>query len=118
MPVSFLTHQDRQIFFIDYSGLKRKEDMMKTLKEAVSMAAETEGPLRTLIDISNASGSPEWLEESKKQGKEIRDKAEKTAIIGVTGIKKILLMGYNTVVGGRVKPFNSKDEALAYLSKD
>lgn len=118
MPVSFITHQDKKIFFIDYSGLKKKEDMMLTLQQAVAMAKESDEPLRTLIDMSNASGSQEWMEESKKQGQAIKDKAMKTAIIGVSGVKKVLLIGYNAVVGGRVKPFNTKEEALNYLTKD
>ena len=118
MPTSFIDYQGKKILFIDYSGLKKKEEMLDTLYQAVELANQSSERLRTLIDITDSSGSQEWMEESKKQGKEMREKAEKTAIVGVKGVKKVLLMGYNTVVGGRVKPFSTKESALAYLNGD
>ena len=89
MPTSFINYQGRKILFIDYRGLKKKEEMLSTLQEAVVLANDTPDKLRTLIDITDSSGSPEWMEESKRQGKAIREKAEKTAIVGVKGVKKV-----------------------------
>ena len=119
MPVSFLTSNGKKVFLIDYSGLKKKEEMLANLYEAIKVF-ESAGDEKflVLIDITDAAGSPEWMEESKKYGKQMGPKTLKSAIAGVTGIKKVLLMGYNAVVGGRVKPFNTKEAALDYLTRD
>ena len=39
------------------------------------------------------------------------------AAIGVSGLKKILLQGYNLVVKDKIVPFNTMDEALNYLTR-
>lgn len=118
MPASFIEHKGKKILFIDYHGLIKKEDMMKTLDESMELFKELDEKARTLIDITDAAGSKEWMDESKKRGKAVSDKVHKSAIVGVTGIKKVLLMGYNAVAGGRVKPFDTKEQALDYLSSD
>lgn len=59
-----------------------------------------------------------------KRTKEINEnyghKISKRAVLGITGIKKILLAGYNKVSGKGVKaiPFDTKEEALEYLVSD
>ena len=119
MPVSFLSNNNKKVLHIDYSGLKKKEEMMETLQEVVKIF-ESSGDERflVLIDITDSAGHQEWMEESKKYGKRMGPKTIKSAIVGVTGLKKVLLMGYNAVVGGRVKPYGSKEAALDYLTKD
>ncbi|MFY0690097.1 MAG: hypothetical protein JXQ90_23190 [Cyclobacteriaceae bacterium] len=43
----------------------------------------------------------------------------KGAILGVTGIKKILLQGYNSFSGSKVLvPFDTIEEAVEYVTKD
>ena len=118
MPASFIEHKGKKILLIDYRGLKKKDEMIATLHEAIGLYAESTEPLRTLIDMTDAAGNSEWMNESKKYGKQVGDKTLKSAIIGITGIKKVLLMGYNSVVKGRLKPFDTKEQALAYLVSD
>lgn len=117
MPVSVIHHQGKEILHVDYSGLTKKEDMMATLKEVVDFYEKSPGNILAFIDMTDAAGNSEWMKESKKYGKQVGDKSMKSAIIGITGIKKVLLMGYNAVVNGRLKPFNTKEEALNYLVK-
>lgn len=118
MPVSIIDHQGVRVLFIDYSGMKKKEEMIGTLHEAVEIIEIQPDKIRTLIDLTDAAGSSEWMNESKKYGKQVGDKTLKSAIVGITGMKKVLLMGYNAVVNGRLKPFDTKEQALAYLVKD
>ncbi len=118
MPVSVIEHQGVKILFVDYSGMKKKEEMISTLHEVVEFFENYPDKIRTLIDLTDAAGNSEWMNESKKYGKQVGDKTIKSAIIGITGMKKVLLMGYNAVVNGRLKPFDTKEQALAYLVKD
>ena len=64
------------------------------------------------------SGSTEFMQRAKQLGKEIFDsRTSKSAVLGVTGIKKILLNGYNMIVKNKLEPFDTKEEALEYLVK-
>jgi len=118
MSASLITYQGRKILFVDYQGLKKNEEMLSTLHQAVGIADQSPEKLRTLIDITNSCENQEWMKESKRVGKEMREKAEKTAIVGVQGVRKVLQMGYNTAVGGKVKSFTTKEAALAYLNAE
>jgi len=118
MPASFIEYKGKKVLLIDYRGLKKKEEMIKTLHESIALYEKSPEKLRTLIDVTDAAGNSEWMNESKKYGKQVGDKTLRSAIIGVTGIKKVLLMGYNSVVKGRLKPFDTKEQALDYLTSD
>lgn len=117
MPVSFIVHKGKKILYIDYSGIKKREEMIANLHEAVRQYKQTPENLRTLINVTDAAASKEWMAESKKYGKDLSGQTIKGAIIGVTGVKKILLQAYNAVSQGSLKPFESKDEALDYLAE-
>lgn len=51
-----------------------------------------------------------------KYGQEIvHPKLGKGAILGVSGLKRVLLDGYNQFIGGDLEPFESEEEAKDYL---
>ena len=54
---------------------------------------------------------------AEEQGKEIEPRIEKSAMIGIEGIRHILIAAYNRVTGaGSVqKLFDSREEALEWL---
>jgi len=59
------------------------------------------------------------MERSKQLGAEVfKVKTEKGAVLGVTGIKKVLLNAYNMVAGEKLRAFDSEEEAKEYLVKD
>lgn len=91
--------------------------MIETLHAGVQLFRDhPEKKFRVLINVTNAGGSKEWMDESKKYGKELARRTIKSAVLGVTGIKKVLLMGYNSVVAkGMMKPFDTEKAALDYL---
>jgi hypothetical protein len=56
------------------------------------------------------------MERLQVLGKEVIErKTKKGALIGVMGIKKLLLKGYNIFTGGSLKAFNNEESALEYL---
>jgi hypothetical protein len=114
--VGFITHKGKQVLFSDYSHCNDKWDMIKMLEAAASHFKQSEGNLLVLIDATNAKGSSEYMDALKKYQKEIFDpNTHKGAIIGVTGLKKVLLQGLNLVANKKMTPFNSKEEALDFL---
>ncbi len=116
MPTNFISHQGHQIIFIDYSSCKTKDELISTLKDAEIFVKKVPGKALTLSDFTGTHGSSEFMSEAKRAGRETFDsKVEKAATIGITGIKKVLLSGYNLVVKNKISAFETKDKALEYL---
>ena len=56
------------------------------------------------------------MKKANELGKEIFDsRTEKSAALGITGIRKILLQAYNSIMKNKLVPFDDKNEALDYL---
>lgn len=105
--------------YIDYTQCKSVEDTLKVLELVKDEYLKTKDKLITLNNFEGAFGSTEYMKKASKYANEIfNDKTSKNAAIGITGIKKILLQGYNAVVKDKVHQFNTKEEALDFLTAD
>lgn len=119
MPVSTIQHKDKQIVLIDYTSCESKEEMIRTLREAADLFRTFPDKVLSLSDFSGAFGSKEFMAETKRLSVDIfRSKTKKAAAIGVTGIKKVLLASFNAFSVNKLTPFDTKEEALEYLTKE
>lgn len=116
MGMSYIEHKGKKVLFVDYSGCKTSEDMVALLDKVREEFLNTSGKFLTLNNFNNTFGTQEFMDKANRYGKEIFDeRTEKTAVLGITGIKKILLTGYNQFVKNKQKPFSTKEAALDYL---
>jgi len=102
---------------IDYTHCKNTDEMIKVLEDVRREFEKPGGPYLTLNDFTGTFGSSEFMNTAKKYKELFDNKTLKTAILGITGIKKILLNGYNAFVRKKQMPFDTKEEALEYLVK-
>lgn len=116
MRVEWISHKGKKILFINYSEIKSQGEMLEVLNESLKIIREASGTILALSDMTNASVGPDFMKEAKEKGKELAGKAEKTAILGITGLKSMLLKGYNLFTGETMKPFSTREEALDYLA--
>lgn len=118
MSITYIPHKGKQIMYIDYSQCKTVEQTLEVLEAVKREYEKTDGQILTLNNFEGAFGSSEYMKKANEYGKEIFNKrTAKNAALGVSGIKKILLHGYNAVVKDKIKPFNTKEEALDYLAE-
>lgn len=116
MPVKLINHKSKEILLLDYSDCKTLEEMLTVLNDGVDLVRTLPGKGLHLIDITNAYGSRKYMEALKEAGKEVfNEKAGKVAIVGVKGVKKVLLMGYNKIAKIKLVPFETREEAMDYL---
>ena len=115
MKVQWITHKGKKILFSDYSNVKNQDELFEIMKESLRMQDETTDKILGLVDMTNASVGPEFMKEAKEQGKSQLHKRDKSAVLGITGLKAMLLKGYNLFSGDSAKPFATKEEALDYL---
>jgi hypothetical protein len=116
--IEFITNNGKTILSVDYSKCKDKWQMIELLEATVDHYRNSTSKLLTLSDFNNVKGSSEFMDTAKRLNREVLDeKTEKGAVIGVTGLKKVLLQGYNLVATQKLVPFDSKDEAIGYLTQ-
>jgi hypothetical protein len=118
MNPKWINHQGKRILYVDYSGCKNTDDMISMLQKAIV----EESKMKNGLTLANFEGccaiTTEYMNEAKKLGKEIRnEKVAKTALLGITGIRKVLLQGYQMFTGNkRTVAFSSEKEALNWLT--
>jgi hypothetical protein len=118
MSVSYITHNNKKVLFIEYKECKTVEDTLHVLDEIKEEFFKTSGVWLTLHDMSVGYGSNEFMKRANQYAKNYyNSRPAKNAAIGATGLKKILLQGYNLIVKDKIVPFDTMEEALEYLTK-
>lgn len=114
---SWIQRNGKKILFVKYSGLSQQQ-MLEALNEQFEMIEAEPGKVLTFSDFNNSTVNSEFMNAAKTYGKALGDKIEKTALIGINGVKKILLNGYNAFTKNPAYPFETETEAIAFLTKD
>lgn len=84
--------------------------MIKVLNEVKKEYEKTTEMFISDADFRGTYGTSEFLKEAQKAAKEIIDnRTSKTAFLGVTGIKKILLQSYNAFIKHKMVHFDTKE---------
>ena len=116
MRIEWLTHKGKRILFVVFDGTNTEEFAAQVEKyEKVVLAEPNQVLLITdFTKINPMPGSMKVLEESGKRV--TRHKAERAAVLGVSGARNLFLTTYLLVTGQKnVKTFNDKDDALEWL---
>jgi hypothetical protein len=120
MSVQWKEHQGKTYLSVDYRGCKSQQDMIETFEQQLTeMRAVRAAGGRTLL-LSNFTGAAvgsDLMSRIKEAGKERGQQSlAKNAILGITGLKSILLKGFIAYTGlHNVKPFDNEAAALDWL---
>jgi len=79
------------------------------------MIAERGEKVLVLADVRDSFASPDFMARLKETGKQVKPVMEKQAIVGITGLKAILLDAYNRFTESASKPFSTQEEAKEWL---
>jgi|GEM_PF-1281090 len=116
---SVITYKEQEIVFYDYSGLKKEDEMIEVMNDGIEYSKKVDQSKKYLIltDISNAFATPGFTEANTELQKEFGHLIGRSAVVGISAGKKILLAGVNKIVGDdkAAKPFNTLEEAKEYL---
>jgi dihydroxyacetone kinase len=116
MDVKWIDHKGKNILYIDYRGVIEQSDSIKLLRKAIEIEKNSNGNLLILQNFEGTFANNEYMTEVKKLGKEVKDKVLKNAIVGISGIKKILFSAYVSISGERnIKTFESEEEGKEWL---
>ncbi len=118
MSIEWIDHKGKKILYINYAGLTPKEELDQ-IEKATQMLVDTKIKENlTLSDLRGALIDKEFMDSSQEHGKISRNYTRKAAVLGVEGVRKILLRAVNSFSGNPREPFSTIEEAMDWLVKD
>lgn len=117
MPVSYITHKGKEILHVDFKDIKNKTVVLGEIDEMAKFYRESTKEILLLLDVRGTFTDPEVMDKLKSYGKTVfKGKSRKRAILGVSGVKKLLLKAYSTVTNTSLAAFEDIEEAKDYLA--
>lgn len=118
MSVTKIQYKGKEITYNDCRLLAPVE-IVANINKVAEMAEATPGGLRVLTDMRNVPINFHIFEEIKVIGDEVfRHTVNTSAILGIMGIKRILLEIYLKFSDDKIIPFTTMEEAMDFLVED
>ncbi|MEO9483443.1 MAG: hypothetical protein ABJG47_08370 [Ekhidna sp.] len=115
MPgIQKIEYKGKEIVYVDYRG-QSETKMLETAASLREFLISDPGYHLRLVNISNTPATRKFTAYIRELGKESKDVPVKGAVVGITGAKKVLLSGYNRLLGGAMRPFDDEETAKEYL---
>ncbi|WP_109829414.1 hypothetical protein [Reichenbachiella versicolor] len=117
MAIENLQVGGRNILYANFEGMKSEDELLAQAAYTVQTLKVAEGCRFFLANFKEASVNAKFMAHIKKDAKTLLTRYPiVTAIIGIDGLKQILVQGYIRFTGSKLKIFKTKEEALQYLA--
>lgn len=118
MEVTWIQHKNSKVLFSNYDGCITADEMINILNTEKNILLQQHEKVLVMSNYQNSFGSPRYMKEVVRVGKLVlKQKIDKTAVLGINGVKKILFNAYlNYSKQNNVRAFFSKEEALEWLT--
>jgi hypothetical protein len=115
MSANWIDYKGKKIIYIDYMGMN-KDHMTEMIKKATQMILDAKSEeVLSLSNVTDCFFDKELLEVIKNQGAISLPHCKKAAVVGVTGIRSVLLSAANAFWPKARKPFDTVEEAKDWL---
>ena len=113
--VKWINYKGKDILRDDYTNLQGDEfvEIIKTLTDHVINVGKKD--ILLLLDLNNSYTNKPVVTAFTEAGKRVRPVVKKTAVLGITGVKKVLLNAVNKLSSIDANPFSSEEEAKEWL---
>lgn len=113
--MNWIDYKGKEILYDDYSGLTG-EEMANLIPVITHLTFESgKKDILLIVDVTNAYANKAAVNQFGESGNISKHLLKRTAVLGITGVKKILLSVVNKVTSLDAKPFSSAEEAKEYL---
>ena len=109
-----IQYKGKEILYVNYSGLREKE-MIQLLNKVEGIILADNRPHLQLVNITDSFATSGYMAAVKEFGANTQHLTHKAAIIGISGVKGLLLKSYNFVSGSKLIAFSTEKEAKEYL---
>ncbi len=116
MSVDWITYKDKKILFCDFKGLNNNEDIIKSQKREVTLIEQSAEPVLLLVNLEGSTMTAESSQYMKTELARLNTKIKKIALVGVVGLKSVIVKGISTSIGSATQElFGTLDEARDWL---
>ncbi len=109
MGLEWITFRGKQILSCGYQEAKTEVDQVQMLEKQMKMIEQAPQPVLLLVDLRDMAMTPGGAKFTKDHLSASNEKIKKIALVGVTGLKKVVVDGISRVVS------ESKQEAFATI---
>ncbi|MBN1812830.1 MAG: hypothetical protein JXA14_13425 [Anaerolineae bacterium] len=120
MKSKWITHKGERIFFVDLSSFGRHPDAFREELVGVEAVAyqQPEGSLLVLTDVRDTVVSSEVMNVAKESSARTAKYIRKEAILGMSGIRQVLLDAISRFSGRQFAAFDDIETAKDWLVSD
>jgi len=107
--------KDQWFLYLDCRELDEKQ-LLEILDEAAEILKPMTAKVPVMANVEGTTLSTEFMEKLKQLATEVyAEKVDYSAIVGVSGVKKVLLSSYNFLLKQDMRAFNNEEEALEWI---
>ena len=113
--VKWINYKEKEILYDDYTNLQGDEfvEAIKVISNHLMNSGKKD--ILLLIDINNSYTNKTVVNAFTEAGKRVRPIVKKTAVLGITGVKKVLLNVVNKLSSIDANPFSTEEDAKDWL---
>jgi len=113
--IRFITYEGKNILHLDFSNCKAEEILNTITKAKKVIATQPERSLLTLTDVTDARFNDTVTQEMKAFTAHNRPYVRAGAVVGVTGLKRIIFQAVIAFSGRKLSTFDSVEKAKQWL---
>jgi flavodoxin len=114
--VRFIDHKGKKILHLDFAGCKADEVIPVIEQARTTIAAQPPKSVYTLTDVTDTRYNTEISDAMKEFVAHNKPYVAAAAVVGVTGLKQIILNAVMKFSGRRLHAFDSLAEAKDWLA--
>jgi len=115
--VQFIHHRGAEILFLDFSRCSIEEASVLIEAAAAVIQSRPLQSLLTLTDVTDIRFDPQLSQRMKEFTAHNRPYVRAAAVLGVTGLKKILFEAVMIFSGRKLHTFATSEEAKSWLAE-
>lgn len=114
--MSIREFEGKKYVYGDFKNLSEPK-CIECLEALAALINAQPGKVRSLSDFTGATLGSDFMARAKDLGKSVFEpRAEKQALLGIDGLKKMLLSAYVKFTGSKMKPFDTEPDALKFIT--
>ncbi len=116
MGVQWIDFKGKKILYGNFQGVKTDEEAMKILEQEMAIISKAVEPVLLLVNLQDARMTAGSSEYTKEQMAKHHAKIKKIGLVGVSGLKTIIVQGIGRETGEAPQGmFATVDEAKEWL---
>lgn len=116
--ISFIKHNGRDLLVVDISGIRNVNESIETMQNATRLI-KTQAPKSVLLltNVTDTRYDTAGADAIKIYSKENTPFIKASAVVGVSGIKRLIFNTIIKITGRKIMPFDDVEAAKDWLAE-